>query len=67
VITKVLAGAAIAIVAAVGVPAPAGADPALFGVLSCGCQETAPTDGAVFTDNVMQGIQQGLSDPGVVH
>jgi hypothetical protein len=45
----------------------AGADPTLFGVLSRGCQEIAPTDSAVFMDNVKQGFQQGLSDPGVVH
>ena len=63
---KVLLCAAIAVAAAVGVAAPASADPTLFGVLSCGCQETAPTDSAVFTDKVNQGIQQGLSDPGVV-
>jgi hypothetical protein len=62
VITKVLVSAAIALAAAVGVAAPAGADPTLFGVLSCGCLETAPTDSAVFQDNVEQGIQQGLSD-----
>ena len=66
-ITKVLAGAAIAVVAAVGVVAPAGADPTLFGVLSCGCHETAPTDSAIFSDHVNQGIQQGLSDAGVTH
>jgi hypothetical protein len=65
VITKALVGAAIAVAAAVGVAAPAGADPTLFGVLSCGCQETAPSDSAIFTDHVTLGIQQGLSDPGV--
>jgi hypothetical protein len=62
VITKVLVSAAIALAAAVGAAATASADPTLFGVLSCGCQEPAPTDSAVFTDNVKQGIQQGLSD-----
>jgi hypothetical protein len=62
VITKVLASAAIVLAAAMGLAAPASADPTLFGVLSCGCQETAPTDSAIFTDNVSQGIQQGLSD-----
>ena len=70
-ITKVLAGAlvgaSVAAAAAVGVAAPAGADPSAFGVLSCGCHETAPADSALFTNNVQQGIQQGLSDPGVGH
>jgi hypothetical protein len=65
--TKVLVGAAIAFATAVGVAAPAGADPTLFGVLSCGCQEPSPTDSAIFSDHVNQGIQQGLSDPGVAH
>jgi hypothetical protein len=65
VITKVSASAAVVLAAAVGVAAPASADPTVFGVLSCGCQETAPADTAIFTDNVRQGIQQGISDPGV--
>lgn len=64
-ITKVFAGAAIAVAAAVGVAGPAGADPTLFGVLSCGCQEPAPSDSAVFSDHVNQGIRQGLTDPAV--
>lgn len=64
VITKVLVGAAIAVAAAVGVAAPAGADPTLFGVLSCGCQDKPPTDSPIVTDNVKQGIQQGLAEPG---
>jgi hypothetical protein len=62
VITKVLVSAAIILAAAVEVAAPASADPTLFGVLSCGCHETAPSDSAIFTDNITQGIQQGLSD-----
>ena len=64
-ITKALAGAAIAVAAAVAVAAPAGADPTLFGVLSCGCQAPAPSDSAIFSDHVSQGIQQGLTDPTV--
>jgi hypothetical protein len=67
VITKLMVGAAIAVAAAVVVAAPAGADPTLFGVLSCGCHETAPADSAIFSDNLKQGIQQGLADPGVGH
>lgn len=66
-ITKVFVSAAIALAAAVGVAAPAGADPTLFGVLSCGCQEPAPSDSAIFSDHVKQGIQQGLTDPRVPH
>jgi len=66
-ITKVLVSGAIALAAAVGAAAPAGADPTLFGVLSCGCQEPAPSDSAIFSDHVKQGIQQGLTDPRVPH
>lgn len=66
-ITKVFASAAIVLAAAMGVAAPASADPTLFGVLSCGCQDTAPADSAIFTDDVNQGVQQGLSDRGVAH
>ena len=64
---KVLVSAAIAVAAAVGVAAPANADPTLFGVLGCGCQEPAPSDSAIFSDHVRQGIQQGLTDPRVPH
>jgi hypothetical protein len=66
-ITKVLLSGAIALTAVVGTAAPAGADPTLFGVLSCGCQEASPGDNAIFSDHVMQGIQQGLTDPRVPH
>ena len=66
-ITKVLVGAAIALAGALGVAAPAGADPTLFGVLSCGCQESAPPDSPTFSDHVNQGLRQGLSEPGVAH
>ena len=69
-ITKVLvSGAGVAVALALGfgmgTAAPASADPTLFGVLSCGCQETAPGDSAIFSDHVNQGIQQGLTDPRV--
>lgn len=66
-ITKVFVSAVVAFGAAVGVAAPAGADPTLFGVLSCGCQEQAPPNSPGFTDHVNQGIQQGLTDPRVPH
>jgi hypothetical protein len=58
---------ALALSTAVTAAAPAGADPTLFGVLSCGCQETAPDDSVIFSDHVHQGIQQGLTDPRVPH
>ena len=63
-ITKVLVGAGISVAAAVGIAAPAGADPSVFGVLSCSCQQAAPApDGeASVTDQVNEGIQRGLAD-----
>ena len=61
-ITKVLFSAAIALGAAVGVATPAGADPSLFGILSCSCGEavTAPDGGSAVTDQMNQGIRSGL-------
>jgi hypothetical protein len=61
VITKVVLSAATALGAAVGVATPASADPSVFGILSCSCEEavTAPDDGAI-TDQMNLGIQSGL-------
>jgi hypothetical protein len=59
-ITKILFSGAIVLGAALGLAAPAGADPSVFGVLSCGCREVAPADGPALTDKLSQGIQQGL-------
>jgi hypothetical protein len=62
VITKVLFGAAIALGAALGIATPASADPSSFGVLGCSCRPpVAPPDGkAPVTDQMDQGIQNGL-------
>jgi hypothetical protein len=62
VITKVLFSVAIALGAGVGVATPASADPSLFGILSCSCEEavTAPDGGAVATDQINMGIRSGL-------
>ena len=61
-ITKVVFSAAIALGAAVAVATPAGADPSLFGVLSCSCTESATTDNAVGIDPMNEGIQAGQAD-----
>jgi hypothetical protein len=62
VITKVLASAAITVVTAVGVAAPATADPGAFGNLSCSCTETVSVNNVVGVDPVNEGFQDGLSD-----
>ncbi|OIN78119.1 hypothetical protein [Mycobacterium malmoense] len=64
-VSKILVGAAAAVGAAVTAAAPAGADPSVFGVLSCSCRETAPANSPALTENLNRGIQQGLSDPAV--
>jgi hypothetical protein len=62
VIKKILFGAAIALVAAVGVATPASADPSAFGTLGCSCTPpvAAPDGKAPATDQVDQGIKNGL-------
>lgn len=62
VIKKILFGAALAFSVAVGVAAPAGADPSPFGTLGCSCQPPAAVPGgkAPATDQMDQGIQNGL-------
>jgi hypothetical protein len=54
VITKVLFSAAITLAAAVGAATPANADPSLFQVLSCNCEQP------VTVDQTNLGIQNGL-------
>jgi hypothetical protein len=63
VITRVLLGTAIALVTALGVAAPASADPSSFGTLGCTCRPpvTYPDGKAPVTDQVDQGIQNGLA------
>jgi hypothetical protein len=62
VIRKVLFGAAIAFSVAAGVATPASADPSSFGTLGCSCQPpvVAPPGKAPATDQMNQGIQNGL-------
>ena len=62
-ITKVFFGAAIALGVALGVAAPASADPSAFGTLGCTCTPpVANPDGkAPVTDQMDQGIQNGLA------
>ncbi len=62
VITKTLIGAAIALGVAVGIATPAGADPSPFGALGCSCKApvVAPDGKAPATDQMDQGIQNGL-------
>lgn len=61
-ITKLVAGATIMVVAAVGVSAPAGADPSVFSALGCSCPQTPPRGGPVVMDQIYRGIQMGLTD-----
>jgi hypothetical protein len=61
-ITKVLLSAAIAVGAAVGTATPTSADPSLFQILSCGCEEAVTFSGsAAGTDATDLGIQNGLA------
>ena len=61
-ITKIVFGAAIALAAAAGVATPASADPSAFGTLGCSCTPpvAAPDSKAPVTDQVDQGIKNGL-------
>jgi hypothetical protein len=61
-VTKLVASAAIAGAAAVGLSAPANADPSSFGVLSCSCQQPAPTGGASVANQINRGIETALTD-----
>jgi hypothetical protein len=61
-ITKIVFTAAIALGAATAVAAPAGADPSLFGALSCGCTQPSdvPHGKPAVSDQLNRGIQSGL-------
>ena len=61
-ITKLVASAAITVAAAVGVSAPACADPSAFSVLSCSCPQMLPKGGPAVTEQINRGIQDGLTD-----
>jgi hypothetical protein len=64
VITKVLFSAAVALSVAVGVATPVSADPSAFSVLSCSCRggPTAAGRGSTVSDQMNDGIQNGLAD-----
>ena len=57
-----LFGAAVAVVAAVGVATPASADPNLFRDLDCSCPQTFLDGSPAFINQLTRGIQQGQSD-----
>jgi hypothetical protein len=61
-ITKFVFTAAIALSAATAVATPAGADPSLFGALSCSCTQPSdvPHGKPAVSDQLKQGIQSGL-------
>jgi hypothetical protein len=61
VVTKLLVSGAIVLGAAVGLAAPSGADPNPFSNLSCSCQTPGPATSPDVTDQVNQGIQDGLT------
>ena len=60
-ITKVLVSGAIVLGAAVGLAAPAGADPNPFSNVSCSCQTPASVTSLGVTDQLNQGIHDGLT------
>ncbi|WP_231999254.1 hypothetical protein [Mycobacterium sp. 1081908.1] len=60
--SKMLVGLAICVGAGVVGSAPAGADPSVFGTLSCSCQRAAPAGSPARQDAIARGIRQGLSD-----
>jgi hypothetical protein len=62
-ITKILTSTAIALAAAAGIAAPAGADPSPFNVLSCdSCPQTVKKGGPPAPAQTNQSIQRGLND-----
>ncbi len=65
-VSKILACAALAVGAAVAMPAPAGADPSVFGELSCSCPQTVSNGGSSVADQIDRGIQSGLAGAKVV-
>jgi hypothetical protein len=64
VITKALFSTAVALSVAVGVAIPVSADPSAFGVLSCSCGGglTTAAGGPTVSDEMDDGIQNGLAD-----
>ena len=65
-VSKILAGAALAVGAAVAIAVPAGADPSVFNDLSCSCPQTVSDGGSSVADQIDLGIQSGLAGANVV-
>jgi hypothetical protein len=61
VIAKIFVGGAIVLAAALGLAAPAGADPGAFNDLGCSCPNTVSNSGTSVIDQMMRGIQAGLT------
>jgi hypothetical protein len=59
--TKVFFSGAVVLGAALGLAAPAGADPNVFNDLSCSCPQTVSNRGPSVTDQIKRGIQSGLA------
>ncbi len=64
-LARLLVGVVIASGAGAWAAAAVSADPNPFSTLSCACPETAPQGSPLLTDQIVQGIQQGLADPTV--
>jgi hypothetical protein len=62
VITKKLLIVATVLCAAVGPASAASADPNYYGVLSCSSCEAGPPVGYAYTDQVNEGINDGLAE-----
>ena len=60
-ITKILFSGATILAVAVGIAAPASADPSVFSDLSCSCPETISNGGSSVIDQMKLGIQAGLA------
>lgn len=52
---------------ALGAATPANADPNLFGDLSCSCHQPIPGQHHADPQQILQGIEQGLSAPRTQH
>jgi hypothetical protein len=62
VITKALFSAAIVCATALAAAIPAGADPSVFGHLSCSCARPTLDDELVIPEQIDQGIEHGMED-----
>ena len=65
-ITKILFSGATVLAVSIGFAAPSGADPSVFGDLSCSCPQTVSNGGSWVIDQMKRGIQAGLTGIDVV-